>query len=258
MAYETIEYETKGHVAYLTLNRPKQMNSMNPKMKQELSAICDKLSEDAEIWGVMITGAGRAFSSGTDITTFPETGEQARAVARYSQELFRRVAELPQVTIAVVNGFALGGGFELSLACDFRIAAESAKFGFAEGKIGAIPCYSGTQRLTRLVGPAIAKDLVFTARNVSGQEAKDLGIIKDFTPDGQEMEKAEELMAQIMKNAPMSVKYSKMCINHGAEMPLDYAVELEADLVGILNSTHDLKEGAASFMEKRKPVFENR
>lgn len=258
MTYETIGYGTKGHVAYITLNRPDQLNSMDLVMKRELGAACDVLEGDADIWGVIFTGAGRAFSTGTDITTFPETADQARVMARRSQELFRRVADLGQVTIAAVNGFALGGGFELALACDFRIAAESARFGFPEAKIGAIPCYGGTQRLVRLVGPSVAKDLVFTARNVSGQEAKDMGIVRDFVPDGSEVAAAEELMAQIMRNAPMSVRYAKMCIDHGAEMPLDYAVDLEADLIGALNSTHDLKEGAAAFLEKRKPVFLNR
>lgn len=258
MAYKTIEFDSKGHVAYVTLNRPDQLNSMDLVMKRELGQVCDVLEDDEDVWGVIFTGRGRAFSTGTDITTFPETADQARIMARRSQELFRKVADLPQVSIAAVNGFALGGGFELALACDFRIAAQNAQFGFAEAKIGAIPCYGGTQRLVRLVGPAVAKDLVFTARNVSGQEAKDLGLIRDFVPDGNEVAAAEEFMGQILCNAPLSVRYAKICINHGAEMPLDYAVDLEANLIGALNSTHDLKEGAAAFLEKRKPQFQNR
>lgn len=257
MEYQDLMYEVKDKVAYLTLNRPHMLNSFCISMKHELENAVSRIEQDDGIWGVIITGSGRAFSSGTDISEFPSTVEQARKITAYSQNLFNRLENLEKPVIAVINGFALGGGLELALACDIRIAADHVKLGFPEAKVGAIPCYGGTQRLTRLVGSGRAKEIIFTGRMLSAQEALGMGLVNHVEIPGKEMEKAKEVMSQILSNAPMAVAYSKRCINKGPEIGLDYAMDLEQYLVSMLVPTHDLKEGSQAFLEKRSPEFMN-
>lgn len=257
MEYQDLIYEEKNKVAYLRLNRPQMLNSFCMNMKHELEDAVLRVEKKDDIWGVIITGSGRAFSSGTDISEFPSNVEQARKITAYSQKLFNRVENLGKPVIAVINGFALGGGLELALSCDIRIAADRAKLGFPEVKVGAIPCYGGTQRLTRLVGAGRAKEMVFTGAMLTAEEALGMGLVNHVAPAGKEMEKAEEMMRLILDNAPMAVAYAKQCINKGPEVSLDYAMDLEANLVSMLVPTHDLREGSQAFLEKRTPVFLN-
>ena len=165
---------------------------------------------------------------------------------------------LEKPVIAALNGFALGGGLELALACDIRIAAEGVKMGLPEVKISAIPCYGGTQRLPRLIGAGRAKEMIFTGEMVTAEQAVGMGLINHVVSKGQELDKANEIMRAILFNAPMAVAYAKICVNRGAEMGMDYALHLEQNLVSMLVPTHDLKEGSQAFLEKRSPVFLNR
>lgn len=258
MDYQEIDFEVKNKIAYVKLDSPKTLNSMSKLMKREMADAIARIDDDRDIWGVIITGEGRGFSAGTNINDFPDKVEDARKIADTSQKMFDRLENVTKPVIAAVNGFALGGGFELALACDIVVASEKAKFGFSEVKIGAIPCYGGSQRLLRLVGTHRAKELIFTGRTITAQEAKELTLVSEVVPAGEEVAKAEEIMAEIFKNSPIAVGYAKICINRGAEMPLAYGVQLEQDLVGMLVPTYDMEEGTKAFFEKRPPKFENR
>lgn len=258
MEYKNLLYEVRSRVAYVTLDRPQALNSFSMELKHELEDAVSEIERDSSIWGVIITGNGRAFSSGTDISEFPSAVEDARKITAYSQKLFNRIESLGKPVIAAINGFALGGGLELALVCDIRVASEKAKLGFPEVKICAIPCYGGTQRLTRLVGAGRAKEMIYTGEMVTARQALDMGLVEHVVPAGEELAKAEEIMAKILKNAPMAVAYSKLCIDRGPEVGLDYGLEWEQNLVSMLVPTQDMKEGVQAFLEKRAPVFSNR
>ena len=257
MIYQDLVYETKDKVAYITLNKPQTHNAFSINLKHELEHVVTDLENNRDVWGVIITGSGKAFSSGTDISEFPSTVETARATTAYSQGLFNRIENLGKPVIAAINGYALGGGLELALVCDIRIANEKAKLGFPEVKISAIPCYGGTQRLTRLVGAGRAKEIIFTGEMLTAQDAVNMGIVNHVVPAGQEMEKAKAIMSVILANAPLAVSYAKACINKGPEISMEHALDLEQNLVSMLVATHDLQEGSQAFLEKREPVFLN-
>lgn len=248
--------EKKGKTAIVTLNRPDALNSMTFEMKDRLAEAIDDIERDDSIWGVIVTANGRAFSVGTEISEFPSVAEDARLIALRAQGLFSRIENLDKPVIAAVNGFAMGGGFELALACDLCVASAKAKFGFPEVSIGAIPCYGGSLRLTRAVGKAKAKEIIFTGRPLSAADAQALGIV-NAVAEGDVLEEAEEFMGAILKNAPRAVAYAKRCINQGAEMGLEYAMQLEQNLVALMVGTHDLTEGTSAFLEKRAPEFTN-
>lgn len=258
MDEQDLIFEKRGRMAYITLDCPQALNALSKKLKHELEAAVARIEADDGIWGVIITGHGKAFSSGTDISEFPATVEEARRITAYSQALFNRIENLGRSVIAAINGFALGGGLELALACDIRVASERAKLGFPEVKICAIPCYGGTQRLTRLVGAGRAKEMIYTGAMITAQEALDMGLVNHVVPAGDELAKAEDIMDVILQNAPMAVAYAKLCIDRGPEVSLDYALGMEQDLVSMLVPTHDMSEGTRAFLEKRPPVFQNK
>lgn len=258
MEYQDLIFRVEDRIAYLTMNRPHVGNALNLNMKREMSDIVTRLETDSEIWGLIISGNGKAFSSGTDISEFPDTVEKARRITAFSQALFNRIENLNIPVIAAVNGYALGGGFELVLVCDLVVASEKARFGFPEVKIGAIPCYGGTQRLTRCIGAPRAKKLIFTGEALSAHDAKVVGLVSDVVEPGREVEAARELMMRILANSPIAVSYAKQCINCGPEIGLNYALDYECNLVSMLVPTHDLKEGSRAFLEKRAPEFLNR
>lgn len=255
--YQDILYEVQGRTAIITLHRPHSLNALSLNMKQELEDAIHTIEKDSSIWGVIITGEGKAFSSGTDISEFPSEVEVARSVTAYSQGLFNRIENLNKPVIAAINGYALGGGLELALVCDIRIASEKARLGLPEVKICAIPCYGGTQRLSRLIGTGRTKEMIYTGDMLTAEQALEAGIVNHMVPAGTELDEARALMDRILKNAPMAVAYAKRCINRGPEMSLEYALDLEQDLVSMLVPTHDLKEGSSAFLEKRTPVFTN-
>lgn len=257
MDYTDILLERDGHVAILTLNCPTKLNAISIHMKQELENAVNCLEQDDTIWGVILTGSGKAFSTGTDIAEFPSEVERARKITAWSQRILNRIENLNKPVIAAINGYALGGGLELALVSDLRVMSDAAKLGFPEVKICAIPCYGGTQRLTRLIGAGRAKEIIYTGRMVPAQQALEIGLVNAVCPPDTLMQTARALLDVILANAPMAVAYAKQCINRGAESSLDYALELEQQLVSMLVPTHDLLEGSRAFLEKRPPHFLN-
>ena len=257
MEYKYIIYDVKDKTAYITFNREKEYNAMNIAFKLELEDAVGRIENDRNIWGVIITGRGKAFNSGTDIGEFPTEVEDARRITDFSQKLLNRIESLQKPVIAAINGYALGGGLELAMAADIRVSSEKAKLGFPEVKIGAIPCYGGTQRLARLVGTGRAKEIIFTGRMVSAEEALSMGLVNYVTPPGEELTKAEELMNLMLRNSPVAINYAKLCITEGADLPVERAQYLEQTLVSMLIPTADLKEGTRAFLEKREPIFKN-
>lgn len=263
MEYNNIIFEIKNKIGYITLNRPQAMNSLSIPLLQELSAALDELDLNPDVWGVIITGNDKAFCAGADLTgnhvisSAQNKYEGHREKFRWIHGIFNRIENFQHPVIAAINGYALGGGNELAMCCDIRIAGEKAIFGQPETGLGAIACYGGPQRLPRLVGTSMAKELLYTGRKINAQQAKEIGLVSRVVPQENLMAEAEALMAEIFKQAPIAVKYTKVCVNRGVEMPLDYALELELDLVTICVQTDDAKEGVAAFREKRKPVFKN-
>lgn len=257
MEYKELHFEIKKRVAYIVLDHPASRNALSVNMKHELENVISVIEQDDDIWGVIITGRGKAFSSGTDVNEFPATVEEARRITDFSQKLFNRIEELEKPVIAAVNGYALGGGLELALCCDFMVMAESAKIGFPEVKLCAIPCYGGTARLTRMIGAGKAKEMIYTGEMINAGEALAMGLVNYVVPDACVVEKAEEIMEKILANAPMAVSYAKQCINRGMEEGLQSGLDMEKHLVSMLVATADLKEGSRAFLEKRKPVYQN-
>lgn len=260
-SFKTVLYKERDRVAFVTINRPKMMNALSAETIEELQTLFSQLENDAEIMGVVITGAGRAFCAGADLSSGVGPGGnpyvQTRRFVLRAQSLMNRIAAFPHPVIAAVNGFALGGGCELALACDLRIASEEAVFGLPETTLGVIPCFGGTQRLPRLIGTALAKDMIYTGRKVKAEEAKSLGIVNEVVPSDELLAAAEAKMRRIVANAPLALQMAKAAIDQGIEMPLHLALELEADMTALLSTTEDATEGGQAFHEKRKPNFKN-
>ena len=254
-----IRCEMREQIALLTLNRPEALNALNSKTLEELDLIFESLENTEDILGVIITGEGRAFAAGAGIVQKKDYKcEDARNYEGYAQKGFNRSEALEKPVIAAVNGYALGGGCELSLSCDFRIASEKAVFGQPEVDLGVIPCFGGTQRLTRLVGIGRAKELIYTGRKVKAQEAYEIGLVNKVVPGERLEEETMDIMRLITEKAPMAVRYAKVAITKGADMDLGKGLELEKDIAGITFGTDDKQEGMEAFLEKRKAKFRNR
>ena len=260
MEYQDILYEVKGSVAIITFNRPNVLNALRTGMKKELEDAFDKAANDDKILGLIITGLGRAFMAGSDISEIKADvpGAETVAMSKYTHALYNKLEEMGKPVIAAINGYALGGGTEMALACDLRIASTKAVFGLPETDLGIAPAYGGTQRLPRLVGAGIAKDIIFTARKVKAAEALSIGLINEMVEPDDLMKAAEAKMAQILKNGPLAVRYCKFAINKGLEMSLADGLDYEAEVNGILAETEDSKEGVKAFFEKRAPQFHGR
>lgn len=256
---ENIRAEAEGGVAILTMNRPKALNALNDQTLAELGQLVDCLEASPDLLGVIITGEGKGFVAGADIAQMCAYGvEEGRDYANRAQALFSRIENLEKPVIAAVNGYALGGGCELAMSCDIRIASDRAVFGQPEAKLGVIPCFGGTQRLPRLVGAGIAKELIFTGRQVKAEEAKEMGLVNKVVPAEALMETAKAMMAEITAMAPMAVRYAKVAINRGMDVDLRNGLELEKDIAAITFGTRDKQEGMEAFLEKRPPAFCNR
>lgn len=256
MEFKNIRYEEKEQIGILTLNRPEVLNAFNKAAFKELSSFLDMIIEKAAVRGLIITGEGRAFAAGADLSEIKnDGGEENRTYAALAQSVFNRIEALPFPVIGAVNGFALGGGFELALACDIRIAGEDAKFGLPETSLGVIPCFGGTQRLQRLTGAGIAKELIFTGRKVKASEALSLGIVNKIVPQEELLDAAMAMMQEIVKNSPTALKYAKLAVNQGGNMALAEALELEMTLSAFCYELSDKKEGMRAFEEKRRPVY---
>jgi len=254
---KTVLLEVKNGIGYITINRPEALNALSSQVLADLNEVLDQVEKSEEISVVIVTGAGeKAFVAGADIKEMDLMSPiQAFEYMTFANDTFTRLSDLRQPTIAVLNGYALGGGMELALSTDIRIGFEKTVVGFPEVGLGIIPGFAGTQRMSRLIGTSRAKELIFTARTVKGQEAYDLGILNKLVPAEELLSSAEELAAAIMKNAPLAVEKAKHVIQVGAELPLKNAIRLETEAEALLFSTEDKLEGMRAFVEKRKAVF---
>jgi enoyl-CoA hydratase len=256
MPYEFLKLDVADEIATLTVNRPDKLNALNDATIDELGRAIDEVRSRDDISGLIVTGAGRAFIAGADISELAgKSAETAKALSRKGQEIFRRFETSPKPVIAAVNGFALGGGCELALACHIRIASDKAKFGQPEVKLGTIPGYGGTQRLARLVGKGRATQLILTAEMIDAQEAWRIGLVNKVVSVEELPGAALDMMKQILANGPLAIARSIDAIDRGLDMTIYEGLALEADSFGLLAATDDMKEGTKAFLEKRPPVF---
>jgi enoyl-CoA hydratase len=256
MSYETITLNVADRIATLTVNRPDKLNALNNKVIAELGEAIDTLRADRDVGGIILTGAGRAFVAGADISELEQVaGDSAEALAKRGQSVFSRFETSPKPTIAAVNGFALGGGCELAMACHVRIASEQAKFGQPEVKLGLIPGYGGTQRLPRLVGRGRALQLLLTGEMVDAHEALRIGLVNRVVTADELLAAANAMMRAMLSNAPLALAACVNAVNDGADASLDAALLLEASSFGELGATEDKREGTRAFLEKRAPKF---
>ena len=251
--YEHLLLQEEGGIALLSINNPKSLNALNSATLQELNDCLKSLQVRKDIRVVIVTGAGpKAFVAGADISEMVNaTPAEGRAMALLADEAFSRLEKMPQVTIAAVNGYALGGGCELAMACDIRIAAESAVFGQPECGLGILPGFGGTQRLARLVGKGRAKELIFTCDRIDAQEAWRIGLVNKVVPQAELLDACRAMAQRILKNGGYAVTLAKQAINAGLDTDLANGLKMEADAFALSFSTHDKKEGMAAFLEKR-------
>jgi enoyl-CoA hydratase/carnithine racemase len=254
---QTVHYKEERAVATIQLNRPEKKNSLNERMRLDLEAFLEEIAQKEAVRAVIITGSTEIFCAGADISEIVGTksAEAAYRHAREFQLLFDQVESLPQPVIAAVSGYALGGGCELALAADFRIASDTARFGLPEIKIGAFPGGGGTQRLTRLIGVAKAKEMILTGDPISAQEALAIGLVMKVTSKEKCLEEANRLAAKLAALPRLALQASKMLINRSQEIDLATGLEFEARTFGGIAHTHDLAEGTQAFLEKRTPNF---
>ena len=245
--------EKKGNIAVATINRPKALNALNSAVVADLDEMIGQIMADEEIRALVITGSGeKAFVAGADIGEMSTlTKAEGEAFGKLGNDVFRRLEKLPIPTIAAVNGFALGGGCELSMSCDIRICADTAVFGQPETGLGITPGFGGTQRLARLVSPGMAKQLIYTAKNIKADEALRIGLVNAVYPAEELMPAAEKMASTIAKNAPIAVRACKKAINEGLEAKMDDAIVIEEKLFGSCFETADQKEGMGAFLEKQ-------
>jgi len=254
--YQTLQYREDGAVATIQLNRPQKKNSLNAQMRTEMETLLHDLGRKSGIRTVIITGGDEIFCAGADIVEIEgSSAEAAYQHAREFQILFDQVESLPQPVIAAVSGWALGGGCELALAADFRIASETARFGLPEIKIGAFPGGGGTQRLSRLIGVAKAKEMILIGDPITAQQALASGLVMMVVEKGQLMESVRQLAEKLAALPRLALQASKMLINRSQEVDLATGLEFEARTFGGIAHTHDLAEGTKAFLEKRKPNF---
>jgi enoyl-CoA hydratase len=260
MTLDNLLYENSNGIATVTFNRPKALNALNSATLRELSALLDEIAQDATVKAVILTGAGeKAFVAGADITEMlSKTPLEARAFSQFGNAVFLKLERLPQPTIAAVNGFALGGGCELAMACDIRVASTNAKFGQPEVNLGIVAGFGGTQRLPRLVGAGIAKELLMTADMISAERAAQIGLANHVVEPEQLLAKAQEIAGKIVSKAPFAVQFSKKLVNEGCNIDLDRALALESETFGSLFASEDRVEGMTAFVQKRQANFQGK
>ncbi len=260
MSFDNLLLERDGAVALLCINRPKVLNALNTQTIRDLREAVLELTHDATIRAVILTGAGdRAFVAGADISELRTLGAaQAQQYARHGQQVFDLIEGMGKPAIAAVNGYALGGGCELAMACTVRVAAETATFGQPEINLGMIPGFGGTQWLTRLVGKGAALELLLTGQHITAQEALRLGLVNRVVPSAELMAESRQLAHALAAKAPVAMRYILEAVHAGGEVALDQAQQMEAALFGLVASTDDTREGTAAFLEKRKARFTGR
>ena len=259
MSFRDLTLSVADRVATLTVNRPDKLNALSDAVIRQLGEAIEEVRARDDVAGVIVTGAGRAFVAGADIAELTgQTPEAARQLAQRGQAVFRRFETSTKPVIAAVNGFALGGGCELAMACHVRIAGESAKFGQPEVKLGLVPGYGGTQRLPRLVGRGRALQLLLTGEMIDAQEAFRIGLVNRVVPNEQLMTAAVEMMRAMLANAPLALADCIELVTDGLDLPLEEALAIEAQRFGELAETEDMAEGTAAFLAKRPARFQGR
>ncbi len=260
MSYETIRFELRDAIAFITINRPDKLNALNDQVVDELAQAAERVATEAEIKGAILTGAGsKAFVAGADIGDLAKQGPfEGKARSLRGQAMLRRFETCGKPVLAAVNGYALGGGCELAMACHLRIASENAKFGQPEVKLGIAPGYGGTQRLPRIVGKGNALYLILTAEMIDAQEALRIGLVNKIVPAGELLAATEKVLRGILSMGPLAVRLALEAVDQGFEMTLEEGLLLEANHFGLLAATRDMKEGLTAFLEKRAPRFEGR
>ena len=260
LTLENVLYEKKGAIAYVTLNRAKVLNALNRRTWEDLRTAFEDAREDSAIRGVILTGAGdKAFIAGADIGELSKvTAVEAESSSTFGQGVLNLIENLGKPVVAAINGFALGGGCETAMACTIRVAAENAKFGQPEVKLGILPGGGGTQRLPRLVGKGRALQLILSGEVISAQEAYRIGLVNEVVPAADLIARAEAILKQIFSNAPLAVKYSLEAVNKGLETSQTEGLSLEASYFGLCAGTEDKKEGTQAFLQKRAPQFQGR
>lgn len=257
MVWENIIFETREGVAIITFNRPKALNALNSDLLGEFNTAMDKIEKNEEIRVLVLTGAGeKAFVAGADIkelTTFNTL--QAKIFSKYGQDTIGKLQNLPIPVIAAVNGYALGGGSEIALACDFIYASDNARFGLPEINLGIMPGFGGTQRLPRLVGKNIAKELIFTGKQITAEEAKTMGLINNIFTREDLMEEALKTAREISSKGRVSLREAKQAVNKGMDVDLSTGCAIECDAFALCMASKDAKEGTAAFIEKRMAMF---
>jgi enoyl-CoA hydratase len=258
--YETLQVARLDGLAVVTVNRPEKLNALNGQTVMELDRAFSSLAADAAVLGVILTGAGeKAFVAGADIAELSSQGPtEARQFARRGQAVFARIERMEKPVVAAINGFALGGGCELALACHVRLAVEGARLGTPEVKLGVMCGYGGTQRLPRLVGRGRALELLLTGEMIEAAEAWRIGLVNRVVERDKLMPEAEALLGKMLANGPLALRYTLQAVAAGLEMPLDEGQNLEATLFGLLCTTDDMKEGTSAFLEKRPARFKGR
>jgi len=257
MPYSTLLFEIRDPVAIVTVNRPEKLNALNAAVIAELGEVADRIGKDPAIRGMILTGAGpKAFVAGADIGEIAAQGPvDGKARALEGQRVFRSLEQCGKPVIAAVNGFALGGGCELAMACHLRVASEQARFGQPEVKLGIGPGYGGTVRLPRLVGKGRALELLLTGQMIDAQEAYRIGLVNRVVPADRLMSESEQVLRSILENGPLAVRACLEAVEHGLDVGMDEALLLEANLFGLLSGTADMREGTAAFAAKRTPAF---
>lgn len=260
MAYENILFEKKENIAYITFNRPKVLNALNRKTVEELRDALLDARDDSCVRVLILTGAGeKSFVAGADIGELAQrTPVDGKDFSLFGQGVFHLIETLGKPSICAINGFALGGGCELALCCSIRLASKTAKLGQPEVKLGIIPGYGGTQRLTRLCGKGVAHELCLSGEMITAEEAQRIGLVNHIYEPAELLPAADALAKKIIANAPLAVKYTMEAIERGIEMPQEEGLFLEATLFGLACATEDMREGTKAFLEKRKADFKGR
>ena len=257
MPYKNLLYDVADRIAVVTVNRPEVMNALNRETVAELKSAALSVRDDDGIGGMIITGMGdKAFIAGADINELAkENVLSGRDTSIRGQSTLQTFELMGKPIIAAINGYALGGGFELTLGCHIRIAAENAMMGLPEVGLGIMPGFGGTQRLPRLIGTSKALEMILTGKTISAEEALGYGLLSKVVPEGKSLEAAKEMMKVILSKAPVSIKMCIEAVNRGMNMTLDEGLAIESDRFGILCGTEDMKEGMNAFLEKREPLF---
>ncbi|MCX8023007.1 MAG: enoyl-CoA hydratase-related protein [Syntrophorhabdaceae bacterium] len=259
MEKEFVLFRKEGAIAYVTINREEALNALNREIMERLDGLFYEMEKDDGIMVVIITGAGKkAFVAGADVREIKEAGPGRTAFIKKGQEILSKIRRSSKVVIAAVNGYALGGGCELALACDIRFASENARFGLPESTLGVMAGYGGTQLLSRLIGWGRAKYIMFSGNMITAQEAYEYGLVERVCTQESLIEEVEALAKKISTCGPLSLKGTKKAIDEGLQMPLEKALEYELELYDYVANSKDAEEGLSAFLEKRKPVFQGR